>query len=279
MISSSSFLTKIRKIKRLGIKNTALKLDTNVFDFSSQSKWDQFYVNSGVDESFEWHSSISLEDIASYVKPGSNCLMVGCGNSKLPALVLSKYHHQNRPTSTKSTPPRSQPRLVLLDTSQTCVDQLQQLYNKNSTGDVIINCVCGDATQLSTLDLFLNDGDGDDAGAIDSSSKLVDDEQDDANVVDTDSSSSSLFDIIIDKGLTDVILCNEGWNGPLEKVYKEASKILKSSGKYLLISYKLPSSTKEFLTNVAGNNIGLDWELDIPSISNDRVSVSIATKR
>jgi hypothetical protein len=86
------------------------------------------------------------------------------------------------------------------------------------------------------------------------------------------------FDIIVDKGLSDAILCGEGWNGPLAKLFQDAATVLrKGTGIYLLISYKLPSSTKEFLMEV-GDEVGLEWEFDLPD-SNHRVSVSMARKQ
>jgi hypothetical protein len=190
------------------------------FDFSAPSEWDTFYQEN---DTFEWHASVSLERIASYIPNSSDCLMVGCGNSKLPEIVLSTC---------------IDPRIVLLDTSQTCLDQLEESYGST------VEYQCGDATKLSSL--F-----GD---------------------------REKRFDIIVDKGLTDAILCGEGWNGPLETLFQEAATVLPSSGLYLLISYKLSSSTKEFLREV-GDEVGFDWEFDLPKDSNHRVSVSLARKR
>lgn len=88
---------------------------------------------------------------------------------------------------------------------------------------------------------------------------------------------SKLYNIIVDKGLMDAIFCGEGWNGPIESLLRESSKLLSLGGFYLLVSYRLPTSTKEFLTEV-GSEVGLEWEFDCAG-SNDRVEVSIAYKR
>jgi hypothetical protein len=192
------------------------------FDFSAPTEWDLFYKNNNYTE---WHSSISLERIASYIPEtiAADCLMVGCGNSRLPQTALSAR-------------PRS--RLVLMDTSETCLEQLHQIYGS------AVGYKCGDALQMSTL--FRDD--------------------------------HALFDIIIDKGLIDALLCGDGWDGDLSRLLHEASKVLKpSSGKYLLISYRLPSSTQDFLQEV-GEAVGLKWEFDLREDSNDRVGVSIARK-
>lgn len=265
------------------------------FDFSSKSEWDEFYKRSentdsigpGVGSSSartttetEWHSSISLEEIASVVPPNGNCLIVGCGNSNLPDKILKQ---RDRP------PPR---RLVLFDSSQACLDQLKERYHQSTemSGDHLpcgsttsqssfsnteIDYICGDATRLSKyfgIDKTVN---GSDDGKPEN--KFRDDEE-------------SLFDIIIDKGLTDAILCGEGWDGPLQKLFCESSKILSAdTGRYLLISYQLPSSTKDFLIHT-GDEVGLEWEFDFDLANNatssspkggkqhQRVSVALAKK-
>lgn len=201
------------------------------FDFSAPSEWETFYQESP-GEVLEWHSSIPLERIASYIVPPADnggqrrpkVLLVGCGNSRLPATLLSSCNT---------------PRIVLLDTSQTCLDQLEQLYGLS------VEYRCGNAVQLDSL--FPN--------------------KDDRN-----------FDIVVDKGLSDALFCSEGWNGPVQDLYESASKVLRpNGGRYLLVSYKLPSSTKEFLREI-GDTVSLEWQFDLPEDSNERVGVSLAVK-
>ena len=49
----------------------------------------------------------------------------------------------------------------------------------------------------------------------------------------------------------------------VEKLLYESAKVLSmETGQYLLISYQLPSSTKEFLMDV-GEKVGLKWEFDV----------------
>merc|ERR1740139_789681 len=134
--------------------------------------------------------------------------------------------------------------LTCFDSSSACLDQLR-LHNSRDCPRMFF--VCGDATQLS---------------------ETIQREKT-RNV-------PSRYNVIVDKGLTDAILCGEGWNGPLENILREASQILAPDGHYLLVSYKLPSSTKEFLMET-GRKFGLSWAFDMPE-SNDRVSVSLATK-
>jgi hypothetical protein len=84
-------------------------------------------------------------------------------------------------------------------------------------------------------------------------------------------------DIIVDKGLMDALFCGEGWNGPIDSMVRQASKVLYPGGMYLLVSYRLMQSTKEFLAEV-GDEVGLDWEFDCAG-SNERVGISIARRR
>jgi hypothetical protein len=132
---------------------------------------------------------------------------------------------------------RRSTRLNLLDSSNVCIEQLRELYGNT------VDYTCGDATKMSSL-----------------------------------FPESKKFDIVVDKGLTDALLCNEGWDYFLEKLLAESSKILKPGlGMYLLISYRLSKSHKEFLQEV-GETVGLDWEFDLPD-STERISVSIGRKR
>lgn len=246
------------------------------FDFSSAQGWDEFYKEPEKYDSTtsqetaettatEWHPSVSLESIASAIPPNGRCLIIGCGNSNLPDVILKQ----------RDCPlPRS---LVLLDTSQTCLNQLRERHlrieGSSSNDDGIgakvsfesteIEYVCGDVTQLSTyFDVANVDESGESTGAEHDGEK-------DENV-------EALFDMIIDKGLTDALLCGEGWDGPLEKLMCESAKILsKETGQYLLISYELPSSTKRFLAEI-GNEVGLKWDFDFDSVTSASQDVNVA---
>ena len=251
------------------------------FDFSSAMEWDEFYKRTEKCDSIvqseggststktiatEWHSSVSLDEIASVVPSNGKCLIIGCGDSNLPDRILKQ---QDRP------PPKS---LVLLDTSQTCLDQLrerhQRLERSNdhfdrptsevSLSNTEIKYVCGDATKLSNYFGIDNVVDSDGISAVKGEGENNDDR-------------GSLFDMIIDKGLTDALLCGEGWDGPLEKLLYESAKVLSiESGQYLLISYQLPSSTKEFLMDI-GHKVGLEWEFDVDLYTTTTAAASNST--
>jgi hypothetical protein len=210
---------------------------TKPFDFASPTEWDAFYRQQQAEcvPSMEWHDSIALSDIAAVVVPNSRCLMVGCGTSRLPEALLAQP---------QSTLPRS---LVFLDTSQTCLDQLKDTYG-SVYGSTTMEYVCGDATLLTKY-----------------FSRPVNPMQPSMTSASIISSNDAQdhFDMIIDKGLTDALLCSEGWDGLLERMYHEASRILAAdTGQYLLISYPLPRTTREFLVDV-GQDVGLEWQFDI----------------
>jgi len=235
------------------LTGTGLQSST-AFDFSAPSEWESYYKEHS--EILEWHSSIPLDRIASYVSEMRidqydkdqqeqrssplSVLMVGCGNSRLPATFLSSCPDCN---------------LVLLDTSQTCLDQLREVYGTS------VEYVCGNAVQLDRL---FGDTIVPDPTLHPLQPQVV-------------STTGRKFDMIIDKGLSDALFCSEGWNGPIEELYRTASTVLNPHGRYLLISYRLPSSTQTFLTEV-GHLVNLQWEFHIPLDSNDRVGVSMAIK-
>ena len=192
------------------------------FDFSSVAGWDAFYQQT--DEVVEWHSSVGLDELITYIPHGSNCLVLGCGNSKLPGLIYDTHHGITSVTC--------------VDSSQSCINDLRETYGRTNKNMAF---VCGDATKLSEC------------------------------------VKHNVTDVIVDKGLVDALMCGEGWDTTVGKVFEESSRILSPNGIYLLVSYRLSSSTKEFLTE-CGQQVGLDWSFDLTQ-SNAGVSVSVARQR
>ncbi|KAI2490302.1 hypothetical protein MHU86_24266 [Fragilaria crotonensis] len=211
------------------------------FDFSSILGWNNFYQQD--DAIVEWHSSIPLEALMDYIPKGSSCLIIGCGNSRLPKAIYDVHG--------------SETKICCLDSSQTCLDQLKQQWDFvesttsfQSTTNRTLSCshpdcvsfVCGDAVELTkTLGPDTN------------------------------------FDRIIDKGLMDALLCGEGWNAPVERLLRESIQVLSEGGQYLLISYRLPKSTEAFLQTVTTPALQWSFHLD-NGHANERVQISLATK-
>lgn len=249
-------------------------------DFSSVYFWEKFYqrmvqdqeevptneYNEGLIEEpgpdnddrafvFEWHDSIPLETIAALIPAGAKCLMVGCGNSLLPQIVLDRQ--ENIP-------------ITLLDTSQTCLEQLQLHYGKYPE----VSYVCGSA--LDMAENFVS-----------------------ATVTEKTSSATffcdvqpTYFDFILDKGLVDALMCGEGWEGPVEALLRESTRIVnpEHGGTYLLVSYKIAPAIQEAFQELSdsaaatvaeggGPLLEWKWDFDVRELSNDRVSVSMATIR
>lgn len=129
-------------------------------------------------------------------------------------------------------------KITCLDSSMACLKQLKQQLQKNDN----IQYICGDAIALTkTLD-----------------------------------GCDSQFDVIIDKGLTDALLCGEGWDTPLMLLLRESAQVLNSpGGMYILVSYTLPSPTQKFIQEASGY---LRWSFGLTG-TNDRVQISIATRR
>lgn len=211
------------------------------FDFSSTLGWDIFYQQD--DAVVEWHSSIPLETLIDCIPRGSSCLIIGCGNSRLPKAI-----HEAHDGATK---------ICCLDSSQTCLDQLRRQWGfveienpiQSSTNIALsssppdcVSFVCGDAVELTkTL------------------------------------GTNTKFDRIIDKGLMDALLCGEGWNAPVERLLRESIQILSEGGQYLLISYRLPKSTEDFFQKVTTPELEWSFHHDTNG-ANERVQVSFATK-
>ena len=107
--------------------------------------------------------------------------------------------------------------------------------------------------------------------------------------------SSTYFDVILDKGLVDAFMCGEGWEGPVEALLRESTRIVdpQRGGYYILVSYKLAPAIQtvfqELCDKVATADSADDdngdpqlewkWDFDMEEMSNDRVSLSIATIR
>jgi hypothetical protein len=206
------------------------------FDFSSVLGWDQYYKCKDIihDKSYitEWHNSIAFDEILKYISPGSSCLIVGCGVSRLPRVIYDAHNVKCIDNPTK---------IVCFDSSKECLEQLKTQFP--SPLPESIDLVCGDVLNLT-------------------------------NSLDGANSSNTLFDIIIDKGLLDALLCGEGWNGPVESFMRESIAVMKPGSQYLLISYPLPKSTQTFLQDVTKSK--LQWQFRMEG-GNSRVQLSIAT--
>lgn len=142
--------------------------------------------------------------------------------------------------------------ITVVDYSQPCIDFLR---NAHQTSCPSIQFVCGDATNLEQI---IN-------------CQCIHDE-------------SVQYDIVIDKGLMDAMMCTDGWDGEgnVKKYFHEVGKVLnfrkdfvQRGGKIVLVAYRLSASTREYLVEL-GRDIGVQWEED-EKRGNRRVSFLIGT--
>ena len=293
------------RLQSTSAKRSASDVELDTSDFSSRGGWDAFYQQTATDIDidddedssatskllagsedsstrghgsfeFEWHSSISHDSIISEIQQRQQCpdpdpdplkvLLVGTGNSRLPRDL---YEAHNGETT-----------VVCMDYSQPCVDMLKQMHPTSDFPNM--HFVCGDVMELSHIVGVGKTG-------------LEQDEihtQQSQSQSQSQSKNQQYFDYVVDKGLMDALMCDEGCN--LEKYLGEVRRILKpNGGKMILISYKLTSSMMKFLSagnedenenekNKGSNNEtdvsfhnGLQWNLDIETKSNARVSFSV----
>ena len=249
--------------------------DDTSFDFSSKIGWEEYYQrglmtvdknnNDGISSSApsittEWHTSIPLETIASHCWRNlvKNCnkgiddsdrinksiLMIGCGTSRLVDVIMAKNPYSSNNNSAKSD---DDVQFTLLDSSQTCIDELARRYQKYEN----IHCVCGDAIELTKTLLVYGPN-------------------------TAKATIPQRYDTIIDKGLMDVLFCSDDWTSSVETLFTEATNVLNRNGggTYILISYKLPNATKQFLSEIA-DGLGYVWDFNCIG-STKRVTLSMA---
>lgn len=248
VISSSKAFKVTRNLlsSHLFLSNDSSSISLEYFDFSSKGGWDNFYEECeqkyeelGFSIEYEWHESLSNKEIIETLLTGepNDFLIVGCGNSRLPQDLYDEILLRR---SSKDESNDLDFSVTCFDYSPKCLDQLKAIHGVEYPN---MKYVVGDATKMD--EAFGNDED---------------------------------FDVIVDKGLIDAIICGDGWDTEIEKVLQGSSKVLvsneKRKGRYVLISYKLTSYLKDFLSE----NCDLDWDFDI-SGSLDSISFSIGTKK
>jgi hypothetical protein len=253
------------------------------FDFSSKFGWDHFYKmelgqfpiasvqpndkttkllvddhdddnTSSLEYSYEWHPHIPHSAIVKAITPSvlaasqyysqsvdsslssqnqklqlPSILVVGCGNSALPRILHDAFG--DIPVS-----------VTCLDYSTICMDMIRSMYERACPN---MNFVVGDATNLQNV-IWENGLDADD-DADDTKTKQQ-------------QSNKKQFDIIIDKGLLDALMCGEGFD--IGKQMDGINEVLTTYewGMHVLICFELSSASKQCLEDIPG----LDWNFNIP---------------
>ena len=238
------------------------------FDFSSKFGWDNFYklglgqqqvvseddckTKIGDDDNdiiesleYEWHPHMPHDAIVQAITPSvvaasqyhsqalhssssqqhqilPSILLVGCGNSALPRILHDAF--DNIPVS-----------VTCLDYSTICVDMIRSMYENACPN---MNFVVGDATNLQNV--------------------IWEDDSDDHDVTIT-ARQPKQFDIIIDKGLLDALMCGEGFD--IGNLMDGVNEVLTPYewGMHVLICFELSKASKQYLDDMSG----LDWHFDI----------------
>ena len=77
------------------------------------------------------------------------------------------------------------------------------------------------------------------------------------------------FDIVLDKGTVDSILCGEGSTGNVGKAMAELSRVLKPTGAFIMISYGIPDNRLGYIENDT-----YKWKVQVHTIAKPTVSAT-----
>ena len=247
------------------------------FDFSSKLGWEEFYKSGRQYENdhndddgqreedtacleYEWHSHIphstiietitpSVEAAAQQNSPSNDngmpsILIIGCGNSSLPRVLHGAFSYPVR--------------ITCLDYSKACIDMMRDMYSTNCPN---MEFVVGDAMKLK---------------------EVLDEYNNHNNNCNSDKRSSSYYDVIIDKGLMDALMCGEGFD--VNTLQASVNQVLTPEiwGMQVLICFPLMKGTRESLVDI-GKEITtthLYWKFDMPvdGSENGRGSFNVAKR-
>ena len=264
------------------------------FDFSSRFGWDNFYRN-GLDNDdddgeqtgvisaktdgddtvalesleYEWHShiphSVIVDTIAPSISAASeyysqlhsatdktpcrlpSILVVGCGNSAIPRILHDAFEIQVRVTC--------------LDYSPVCIEMIQSMYGNSCPN---MDFVVGDATRLK--------------GALFGQHSVPQS----AEISSEHLTNENFYDVIIDKGLLDALMCGEGFDADLERLMEGIQDVLTPQkwGIHVLVCFQLSNASKQILLQLRDeldsgcdapeNEQDLFWDFNIPVVGSDK---------
>ena len=238
------------------------------FDFSSRIGWDNFYKegNKQSEEEqvpleeleYEWHShiphSVIVDALSPTIDEASNFLQINNNTTAESNRLLPSILLIG---TGNSALPRvlhdafdTPVRVTCLDYSPVCIEMIRSMYSDLPNMDFVL----GDATRLKH--------------AV----------------------NNSKYDVIVDKGLLDALMCGEGFDSDLEKLMGGIDEVLTRHewGISILICFQLSTASKESLIELAGgrdnsndNAPTLFWDFDIPveGSENGRATFNLARRR
>lgn len=211
-------------------------IELDQFDFSSKTGWDNFYTQLNINK--DEVNITSDRDSKSY-----KTFEFEWHSSMQHENVISEIEKDAKVIvvgNGNSRLPREiydyhdgEIDITCLDYSQPCVDMMLNLHSRECPR---MDFVCGDVTKMNNL-------------------------------------FEEKFDVLVDKGLMDALMCTEGFEKQVSEYWREAKKILKPDGKIILVAYKVSSSTWEFLDEI-GKELNMEWT-EQESKGNGRISFII----
>ena len=244
------------------------------FDFSSKFGWDDFYKK-GINHTdsvestsevrdgkigdtiesleYEWHDHIPHSAIVDAIKPAISAAsqyysqIQSTSQNDLPSILLVGTGNSALPRilhDAFDTPVR----VTCLDYSPVCIDMIKAMYEPSCPN---MDFVVGDATNLQNV--------------------LWDED------TVTQSAGKKHFDVIVDKGLLDALMCGEGFD--LERLMGGINDVLTPHewGMHVLICFQLSRASKESLVELGD---GVVWDFDVPveGSENGRACFNLASR-
>lgn len=233
------------------------------FDFSSKQGWEEFYKNGQItspsreddDNSsleYEWHSHIPHSAIIDTIAPSIEAAANSSSNyGELPSILIVGCGNSSLPRVLHDA--FDYPvRITCLDYSKVCIDMIRQMYNESCPR---MDFVVGDAMKLREV--------------ISEHNTL-------------NSGEEYHYDVVIDKGLMDALMCGEGFD--VGNLQREVEKVLTCHpwGMHILICFPLITGTKDILNELGQENDGLNlfWRFDLPveGCENGRASFNVGKR-
>lgn len=88
------------------------------------------------------------------------------------------------------------------------------------------------------------------------------------NVLDMQEIQTGSFNVAIDKGTLDSVLCGDNSGNNAEKMINEIYRILAPGGRYICITYGDPEHRKKYFDNLQWSNLSVDKVLK-PNTNNE----------